>query len=233
MTHPVLEEQLDAYLDGELAAVDARELEAHLAECADCARFREGRVALRAAIAARVPALQAPGALRDRVRAALRATAEPRASRPAWRALALAASLAAVALGSWRLALWRAAGDTLTDEVLTSHVRSLMPGHLTDVLSSDQHTVKPWFNGRLDFSPPVYDFAGRGYPLLGGRLDYLWPAARGAPAGPAAATRQGYHLLHWTATGYAYWVVSDLGVPELTDFTGLLARADTAAAQSK
>src|SRR6266566_5130570 len=72
MTHPVLEEQLDAYLDGELAAVDARELEAHLAECADCARFREGRVALRAAIAARVPALQAPGALLDRVRAALR-----------------------------------------------------------------------------------------------------------------------------------------------------------------
>ena len=188
------------------------------------------------------------------MRAALRATAEPRASRPTWRALALAASLAAVALGSWRLALWRAAGDTLTDEVLTSHVRSLMPGHLTDVLSSDQHTVKPWFNGRLDFSPPVYDFGGRGYPLLGGRLDYLngrtvavlvygrrqhvinvflWPAARGATAGPAAATRQGYHLRHWTATGYAYWVVSDLGVPELTDFTGLLARADTAAAQSK
>ncbi|PYO81838.1 MAG: anti-sigma factor [Gemmatimonadetes bacterium] len=254
MTHPVLEEQLDAYLDGELAAVDARELEAHLAQCADCARFRDGRVALRAAIETRVPALRAPGALRDRVRAALRATAEPRASRPTWRALALAASLAAVALGSWRLALWRAAGDTLTDEVLTSHVRSLMPGHLTDVLSSDQHTVKPWFNGRLDFSPPVYDFAGRGYPLLGGRLDYLngrtvavlvygrrqhvinvflWPAARGATAGPAAATRQGYHLRHWTATGYAYWVVSDLGVPELTDFTGLLARADTAAAQSK
>jgi len=254
VTHPVLEEQLDAYLDGELATVDARELEAHLAQCADCARFRDGRVALRAAIAARLPALRAPGALRDRVRAALRATAEPKASRPAWRALALAASLAAVALGSWRLALWRAAGDTLTDEVLTSHVRSLMPGHLTDVLSSDQHTVKPWFNGRLDFSPPVYDFAGRGYPLLGGRLDYLngrtvavlvygrrqhvinvflWPAARGEPAGPAAATRQGYHLVHWTATGYAYWVVSDLGVPELTDFTGLLARADTAAAQSK
>src|SRR2546425_1184713 len=75
VTHPVLEEQLDAYLDGELAAVDARELEAHLVQCADCARFRDGRVALRAAIAARLPALRAPGALRDRVRAALRATA--------------------------------------------------------------------------------------------------------------------------------------------------------------
>ena len=253
MTHPILEGELDAYLDGELAAVDARELEAHLAQCADCARFRDGRVALRAAIETRLPALQAPGALRERVRAALRQS-EPRASPPrplAWRALALAASFAVVALGTWQLAVRRAAGDTLSDEVLASHVRSLMPGHLADVLSSDQHTVKPWFNGRLDFSPPVYDFAGRGYPLLGGRLDYLngrtvaalvygrrqhvinvflWPAARGATASPAAETRQGYHLLRRTTPDYAYWVVSDLGIPELSEFASLLAQADSAAA---
>src|SRR3989442_2478556 len=253
VTHPVLEEQLDAYLDGELATVDARELEAHLAQCADCARFRDGRVARRGAMAARVPALRARGALRDRVRGALRATAEAKASRPPWRALALAASLAAVALGTWRLALWRAAGDTLTDEVLTSHVRSLMPGHLTDVLSTDQHTVKPWFNGKLDFSPPVHDFSGRGYPLLGGRLDYLngrpvaalvygrrqhlinvflWPAA-GPVGGGAPLVRQGYHLLHWTTPEYAYWVASDLGLSELTDFAGLLQRGDSAAGASE
>jgi anti-sigma factor (TIGR02949 family) len=259
VTHPVLEEQLDAYLDGELSAVDAHELEAHLAQCPDCARFREGRVALRAAIEARIPSLRAPSELRERVRTTLRAAAESQGSRPrpsalAWRALALAASFAVVALGSWQLALRRAIGDAITDEVLTSHVRSLMPGHLTDVLSSDQHTVKPWFNGRLDFSPPVYDFAGRGYPLLGGRLDYLggrtvaalvygrrqhvinvflWPAGRGATAGPASETRQGYHLLHWMASDYAYWVVSDLGLPELRDFAALFARADTTAAQPK
>jgi len=256
MSHPVLEAQVDAYLDGELAADDARELEAHLIQCPECARFRDGRIALRAAITAQVPALEAPDALRERVRAALRVAARKRAFRPIagpvlWRSLALAASLAVVAVGSWRLALQRAAGGALTDQVLASHVRSLMPGHLTDVASSDQHTVKPWFNGKLDFSPPVYDFAGRGFPLIGGRLDYLngravaalvygrrqhlinvflWPAVQGPAGGPPAATRQGYHLLRWTTPEYAYWVVSDLGIAELRDFAALLAHGDSAAA---
>jgi len=257
MTHPVLEAQLDAYLDGELTADDARELEAHLVQCPDCAGFRDERIALRAAIAAHVPALQASDALRQRVRAALHVAGGTRSRRRiaapvVWRSLALAASLAVVAVGSWRLALQRAAGGALTDQVLASHVRSLMPGHLTDVVSSDQHTVKPWFNGKLDFSPPVYDFSGRGFPLVGGRLDYLngrpvaalvygrrqhlinvflWPAVQGPAGGPPAATRQGYHLLHWTTREYAYWVVSDLGISELHDFAALLARGDSAAAR--
>jgi len=257
MTHPSLEAQLDAYLDGELAAPDAREIEAHLARCPECAQFRAARLELRAAIAERVPALRAPAALRERVREALRATAPARAPAPRrltvtrlWRPLALAASLAVVAVGSWRLALERAAGGRLADDVLASHIRSLMPGHLTDVPSSDQHTVKPWFNGKLDFSPPVYNFAGRGYPLLGGRLDYvdgravaalaygrrqhlinvfLWPAARGPAVAPTTRTGQGYHLLHWAAGNYTYWVVSDLGLPELGDFAELLRQADAAA----
>jgi len=259
VTHPSFEAQLDAYLDGELAAVDARELETHLAQCPECAQFRDGRLKLRAAITAHVPAFQAPTALRDRVREALRAAAPARAPRRLtvprlWRPLALAASLAVVAVGSWRLALQHAAGETLTDDVLASHIRSLMPGHLADVPSSDQHTVKPWFNGKLDFSPPVYDFAGRGYPLLGGRLDYvdgravaalaygrrqhlinvfLWPAARGPAAAPTTRTGQGYHLLHWATADYTYWVVSDLGLPELGDFAGLLRQADSAAGAPK
>ena len=162
----------------------------------------------------------------------------------------MAASLAVVAIGSWNLALQRAAGSALADDVLASHIRSLMPGHLTDVLSSDQHTVKPWFNGRLDYSPPVYDFAARGYPLLGGRLDYvdgravaaltygrrqhlinvfLWPAARGPSAAPKTRDRQGYHLLHWTTADYTYWVVSDLGLAELHDFAQLVQQADSLA----
>ncbi len=259
MTHPGFEAQLDAYLDGELAAVDARELEAHLAHCRECAHFRDGRLALRAAITAGIPTFQAPDALRQRVRAAVGAAARARAphrftARGVWRPLALAASLAVVAVGSWRLALQRAAGETLAADVLASHIRSLMPGHLTDVLSSDQHTVKPWFNGKLDFSPPVYDFAGRGYPLLGGRLDYvdgcavaalaygrrqhvisvfLWPATRRPAAAPSSRTRQGYHQLQWTTGDYTYWVVSDLGLAELEDFAGLLRQADSTAAAPK
>ena len=256
MTHPGFEAQLDAYLDGELAAVDARELEAHVAECPECARLRDGRLALRAAISARIPAFQAPDELRGRVRAALKAAARARAPyrlslQGLWRPLALAASLGVVALGSWNLALRRERGETLADDVLASHIRSLMPGHLTDVLSSDQHTVKPWFNGKLDFSPPVYDFAARGYPLLGGRLDYadgrgvaalaygrrqhlinvfLWPATRGPSGAAMTRDRQGYHLLHWTTPDYTYWVVSDLGPAELHDFAHLVQLADSAGA---
>jgi anti-sigma factor RsiW len=255
MTHPDVEAQVDAYLDGELVATDAAELEAHLAGCPSCGRFRDDRIALRTAIAARIPRLEAPDLLRRRVRVALReASAPSRARRPAaWRWLALAASLVIVSVGSWRLGTRHTASEILTDEVLASHVRSLMPGHLSDVVSTDQHTVKPWFNGKLDFSPPVHDFSGRGYPLLGGRLDYLngrpvaalvygrrqhlinvflWPAT-GPAGGGAPVVRQGYHLLHWTTPEYAYWVASDLGLPELTDFAGLLQLGDSATAAGR
>jgi anti-sigma factor RsiW len=258
MTHSELELQMDAYVDGELAARDARDVEAHLRECRDCARQHDARVALGAAIRAEIPPLRAPDELRARVRATLRSAAGAPVTRwtmppLGWRRLAFAASLALVALGSWQLGSDRAAGAALSDQVLTSHVRSLMPGHLTDVVSSDQHTVKPWFNGKLDFSPPVYDFAGRGYPLIGGRLEYLggrpvaalvygrrqhlinvflWPVAQQGPAGErATATRQGYHLLHWTTGDYVYWVASDLGTTELGEFAGLLRQAASTAAR--
>jgi len=257
VTHHELELQLDAYVDGELAPEDTRELEAHLSGCGDCARLHEARLALSAAIRKQVPPLRAPDALRDRVRATLRdaaRTTRVRRSLPAvaTRWLALAASLATVAVGSWRLALSSAGEDALAGQVLASHVRSLMPGHLTDVVSSDQHTVKPWFNGKLDFSPPVYDFAGRGFPLVGGRLDYaggrpvaalvygrrqhvinvfLWPATGASMSGaPRVATRQGYHLLQWTTPEYTHWVVSDLGLAELRDFAQLLQQADSTVA---
>jgi anti-sigma factor RsiW len=248
MNHPNYESQVDAYLDGELAAAEGRELEAHVAQCETCTEFRDRRLALRAAIKARVPSLQASDLLRERVRAAVRH--RPRA-RP-WRSLAIAASLAVVAFGGWQLGMRRSAGDIIAGDVFASHIRSLIPGHLTDVPSSDQHTVKPWFNGKLDYSPPVYDFAGRGFLLIGGRLDYvggrtsavlvygrrqhvinvfLWPSGRAATAtgGAASQTRQGYHLLHWTTRDYVYWVVSDLGWAELRDFTALLQQGNASA----
>ena len=253
VTHREFELQLDAYMDGELALGEALEFEAHLKECGDCARLHAARVVLSAAIREQIPLLRAPDALRSRVQAAARTAAgtpplrhilPPAAAR--W--LALAASFVVVALGSWRLGLSRAGGHALADQILASHVRSLMPGHLTDVISSDQHTVKPWFNGKLDFSPPVYDFSGRGYPLVGGRLDYvggrpvaalaygrrqhlisvfLWPATQGPARGGDVTLRQGYHLLHWTTPYYAYWLVSDLGLAELSEFAHLIREADS------
>jgi anti-sigma factor RsiW len=254
MSHPEFESQIDAQLDGELGAVEAAALEAHLAGCAECVRFREGRLALRSAIGREIPNFRAPASLEARVRDAVRGSAAPLRAQPAarswaWRGMALAASLAIVAAGAWRLGANYGAQQNLADEIVASHVRSLMPGHLTDVLSSDQHTVKPWFNGKIDFSPPVPDFAGRGYPLLGGRLDYvggrdvaalvygrrqhlinvfLWPS--GAPArGVAEFDSRGYHSVEWTTAQYEYWVVSDLGLTELREFAALLQAGDSAA----
>jgi anti-sigma factor RsiW len=253
VTHPAFEALLDAYVDGELAGPDAAEFEEHLRACPDCSRLERRRRALSAAVREQVLRFPAPDTLRARVRAGARAGAGQTTRRraPYWSALAVAASLAVVAFGSWQLALRGAAREAITNQVLASHVRSLMPGHLTDVLSSDQHTVKPWFNGKLDFSPPVYDFADGGFPLVGGRLEYvegrpvaalayrrrqhvinvlLWPAERGRTDGPRATTRQGYHLLHWVTPAYAYWVASDLGLRELRDFEALLQQGDSATA---
>jgi anti-sigma factor RsiW len=247
--------RLDARLDGELAAGEAEAVDAHLEHCAECTALRERRSALREVLARRLPRFAAPDALRQELmRSAREAPKEPkraiRRMNRGW-GLALAASLAIVAVGSWQLATARANAALFTQTVLESHIRSLIGEHLTDVVSSDLHTVKPWFNGRLDFSPPVYDFAGRGYPLLGGRLEYvgerkvaalvygrrkhvinvfLWPADAGMAQGPPAATRHGYHLLHWNGPDFTYWVVSDLGTTELQEFAGLLKNADSAAA---
>jgi anti-sigma factor (TIGR02949 family) len=246
--------RLGAWLDRELAAQDTAELEAHLEGCAACTDLRERQLALSGVLSRHLTSFEAPAELRHRLehaaRGEKRAVSLPVAGiRGGWW-LALAATLAIVAVGSWQLATARANADRLTEEVLGTHIRSLIGEHLTDVASTDQHTVKPWFNGRLDFSPPVYDFAGRGYPLVGGRLEYLggrqvaalvyerrkhvinvflWPADGGPAGGRAALTRHGYHLLHWTRPDYAYWVASDLAPAELEEFAALLRQSDSAA----
>jgi anti-sigma factor RsiW len=245
--HPEFQAQIDVALDGELAQAEGAALDAHLAGCATCRAFRDERLALREAIKGLAP--QASDVLTRRVRSAVRAESGARRRFGVLPALAAAASLAVVAVSSWQLGARRAAATALADQVLASHIRGLMPGHLTDVTSTDQHTVKPWFNGKLDYSPPVSDFAGRGYPLVGGRLDYVggqpvaalvyarrqhlitvyvWPEARGQASG-IARDANGYHVRQWSSGGNVYWIASDLGAAELDEFAGLLRQGDSAA----
>ncbi len=239
---------LDGYLDGELDLVRNVEMEEHLRECPACGRAYEDRQALRAAVRTGATYFKTPAEFEKRIRSAVRkaAKAEPAPRARSWGWLSVAAAAAVVLVLAWTLVprLRGPSGeDLLAQEVVSSHVRSLMAAHLTDVASSDQHTVKPWFNGKLDFSPAVKDLAGEGSPLVGGRMDYIagrsvaalvyqhrqhfinvfiWPATRGADVAEKTQARQGYNLLYWTRAGMAYWVVSDLNQSELREFAKLL-----------
>lgn len=254
MNHPDLEAQVDALLDGELAIPEANEIQAHLAGCAQCRQFLAERQALSGSIRGSLPRLTASEDLRRKVQEKLHEAQRPVRIRPAaWQWLAMAASLVIVAIGGWQVGRRQSASSDLADEVLRSHIRAMQPGHLTDVLSTDQHTVKPWFDGVLDYSPPAYDFSGKDFPLIGGRLDYLasrpvaalvygrrkhfitllvWPVERDIPVAPESRSQQGYHQLHWTTAEYSYWAVSDLGVAELSQFAGLVKQADSAAGKT-
>jgi mycothiol system anti-sigma-R factor len=234
--------RLDAYIDGELAEAERTELRDHLAGCADCGPEAAALQRLREGIREAAPIYRAPEALRSRIRFALRqeaAASAPAAFRaPGW--LAYAASiLLAVAVGSGGtfLALGERQEDRVAAEALDSHLRSLLGTHLTDVASSDQHTVKPWFAGRSDVSPPAVDLSAEGFPLVGGRLDviegkpvpalvykrhehvisvFVLPATRGDLG--ATVTRRGYTMRHWDEGDLGFWVVSDAAPPELAEF---------------
>ena len=239
---------LPGYLDGELDLVSAVALEEHLQICARCAQAYANQRKLQAAIQGGGLYVPAPAALRTRIQTSVRqADSSKRAPWVfRWRWYSLAVALACVAVLAWGLGRsWVApvADDRLAVEVLNSHVRSLMANHLTDVVSSDRHTVKPWFAGKLDFSPTVEDLMSQGFPLAGGRLDYLdgrpvaalvyqrqrhvinlfsWPTPQHADTAPAVEERQGYNQIHWTQAGMMYWAVSDLNADELQEFVQLI-----------
>ncbi|HET7834198.1 MAG TPA: anti-sigma factor [Variovorax sp.] len=187
-------------------------------------------------------------ALADRIRADLRGREAPapgagRSFPARWlQALALFGAGAATAWGLALTLLVAPVADATSDALTDSHVRSLMGTHLADVASSDHHTVKPWFAGKLDFSPPVVDLASDGLPLTGGRLDYVdghpvaalvyrsgphvinlfvWPAADARPRAPQSLVKRGYNLVHWTEAGMQAWAVSDLNAAELQAFAAL------------
>jgi anti-sigma factor RsiW len=268
MTCDEIRPLIGPYLDGELEPSVARSAELHIAGCEACARYLAEMRALSGAIHDEMPALAAPEALRARILDAVRASAagapaaggteqpvaqrvrtlpfgRPRA-RPQW--LAAATLYVVVGAAAWMLGVAHgrlpagSAESDMRDAVVASHVRSLQASHLIDVASSDRHTVKPWFDGKLDFSPPVPDLGPQGFPLVGGRLDYLdgrpvaalvygrakhlvnlfiWPATADTPRDAAPSTVRGYHVRHWVRDGMTFWVVSDVAEPDLATFVSL------------
>ena len=242
------QELLHAYLDGELDVVSDVALTHHMDECPECAQAYHSQQALRAALRTSALAFPPPEHLQQRIRSAVRRASQTntRARVWAWPWLRVGAALAAGVLLMWGVESLRpgpALEDLLTQEIIAGHTRSLMATHLTDVTSSDQHTVKPWFEGKLPFAPPVQDWAAQGFPLVGGRLDYLgnhpvaalvyqrrqhminlflWPATPDGDHEETRRTRQGYNLIHWTTADMTYWAVSNLNMSELQEFVKLV-----------
>jgi anti-sigma factor RsiW len=245
---------LHGYVDGELDAANALRCERHLAECPDCKAEVEEIRRLKHSLSDESVRWPAPDHLRTRVIAAI-ARESGLAGRRAgplgsgWQAIldrlgryALAPAFAALLACVVLIVARPAPGPLLQDELVAGHVRSLLADHLTDVTTSDQHTVKPWFNGRIDFSPPVSDLAARGFPLVGGRIDYVsgrvvavlvyrrnghvinvfvWPSQ---DAIRSASERDGYNLIGFGEAGLRFWIVSDLNPVELEEFRQDLAQ---------
>jgi anti-sigma factor RsiW len=239
--------KVHGYFDNELDAVSAEEFEHHLEECSDCVCTLEDLESLRSSMNLAQLYERVPGPLRKKILASLSSELPVAAcpSRPVWRWLAVAAVLLLVTYASWRVAAVRGGGNyetVLAEEIVDARLRSLQPGHLTDVVSTDQHTVKPWFDGKLDFSPPVQDFGDQGFPLQGGRIDvvhgrsvaalvylrrkhfvnvFIWPTDEKHRA-PSSGSRQGYQWMVWRRGGMEFCAVSDAAPSALQQLQSLL-----------
>ena len=254
-----IQSMLHAYNDGELDATGSLEVEKHLQTCPECRQAQKNQAVLKKAIAAGAPYFKAPADLRRNIIAAaslqtaVEAPAKPRAPRWQWNTLTAGLAMAACLMIGFFMALQlnqRSARGQLLDELASSHVRSLLAAHLMDVVSSNQHTVKPWFDGKIDFAPPVNDLSGQGFPLLGGRLDYIggrtvavlvygkqkhfinlfiWPGP-GDEESEVITSRNGYNLVGWSHAGMTFWAVSDVNKNDLIDFLHLIDSAATPAA---
>jgi len=236
---------LHAYLDGEMDAAGAASFEQHLGSCAACSSTLAAAQSLRETLAHAKLYEPASSRLRSRIRTNLQLGSTDKARKDsAWQWLVFAAALLLVALLGRELSgilRVRSESSALTSAALDAHLRSLQPGHLADVQSSDQHTVKPWFDGKVDFAPPVRDFATDGFPLIGGRLDVLAGHSAAAlvygrrkhvinvfviessaiGALPTSGEAHGYRWLCWQNDGSAYIAVSDAGAQDLVQLRGL------------
>jgi anti-sigma factor RsiW len=245
MTCELSQTRLHAYFDGELDAMGAAEFERHMEACPDCETRLAAEERLRSALVGAQLYTRAPESLRTKLQISLPKAAvppplkDPRSSaEKSWRWLAIAASvlLAAILGTQYVQKLNRySQQQAMAAVIVDAHLRSLQPGHLEDVISADQHTVKPWFDGKIDFAPPVRDFANDGFPLLGGRLDVINSRTAAAlvygrrkhivnvfvekaqPGDPldGSGELQGYHWVSWQQNGFTLTAVSDTAFADL------------------
>ena len=232
------------YLDGELDAARASEFEKHMQSCSQCAAELEGQEALRSSIRNAHLYEKAPASLRKKVLKKIKGETDVMIGwhfpRLTWAAVAACAVFLVLILAGWRQFTGRRNETLLAKELVDDHIRSLQPGHLTDVVSSDQHTVKPWFDGKIDFAPPVHDFAAQDFPLVGGRLEvinghsvaamvygrrkhfinvFVWPEKN--PASTTAGSIQGYNWVRWHDGNFEFWAISDTNGSDLNQLRQL------------
>jgi mycothiol system anti-sigma-R factor len=241
---------LHAYLDGELDAVRAAEFERHLEDCRECTATLGVAESLRSSLQRAQLYETAPAELRKKIRSELKISAGGASSSKvaAWRWLAAAAAILLVTAVAWfavphfRSMSSESASSVTSAEVIDAHIRSLQAGHLTDVASTDQHTVKPWFDGKLDFIPPVRDYMDEGFPLIGGRLDvlgernvaalvygrrkhfinvFVWPTKEPDTPIHPPGSRQGYQWVHWRHKGMEFCAISDVSAQDLNELARL------------
>lgn len=237
-----IQQLLTAYADGEVGVPEALDVERHMGSCPACRAEHATQVTLRAAIKRDMTYFEAPERLANRIRAALPRAAEPARARWSWNRANVGLALASLAAIAWSVGLYLSMPsptDRLAEDAIAGHIRSLLSEHPVDVVSSDRHTVKPWFAGKLDFAPTVYDLAAEGFSLLGGRLDYLdhrtvaalvyryrrhvisvfiTPAKDDKDFTPASFSAQGYQLVHWKSGDMDCWAVSDTDAVTLAKF---------------
>jgi anti-sigma factor RsiW len=244
---------IDAYIDNELDIASTILVKQHLRDCFGCQQLLESRKAVGALLDNPQVRFEVPDSLLGRIQSAL-PVSRPEVKQQSrtrfvipWFSIPLAfAATIAVMLGLAFLnqggVFDRSHGSSIAQDVISSHVRSLLATHLFDVPSTDQHTVKPWFDGKLKFSPPVHDFAEQGFRLTGGRLDYLngrevaalvyqrrlhiinlfiWPSESSRNIVATSFSKDGYNVLHWAHEGFEFWAVSDVNAEDMRAFADL------------
>jgi anti-sigma factor RsiW len=238
---------LDAYVDGELDVRGGLDVEAHLATCRACAAAAQTRQELSRTIRRNVSRFEPSDGFVERLRSSVAPHGALPRRKPELRTLAVAASFAAALVLVWLAARWTSgtidAERSLADEVVAAHVRSLQVDHLTDVASSDRHTVNPWFQGKVPFVPSARDFADRGYALVGGRLEFVdgraaaalvyrhgahplnvftWPAEDAKDRSLQVLDVHGFAVGHFVHAGLQRWIVSDADPDVVTGLAALL-----------